>query len=219
VTAGRTIDLAEGRKSWSFQPLRPVTPPAIRDSSWPSRRIDTFLLAVMEQRGPAPSPPADRRTLVRRVTFDLTGLPPTPEEAEAFVNDPAPDAYEKLVDRLLGSPRYGERWALFWLDLVRFAESDGFKADDPRPAAWRYREADAPVGRADELAEYRRRLGEWEAKTAELRQQLAELEEPVRQQLAGKRRGRFPKEYADLLDVPEGQRDPLQKQIAAMVLK
>src|SRR5439155_22290460 len=83
---------------------------------------------------------ADRRTLIRRVSFDLTGLPPTPTEIEAFENDKAPDAYDRLVDRLLASPRYGERQATFWLDLVRYAESDGFKADDPRPSAWRYRD-------------------------------------------------------------------------------
>src|SRR5205823_12834506 len=83
---------------------------------------------------------ADRITLLRRLTFDLTGLPPTPEEVAAFVADSATDAYEKVVDRLLASPRYGEHWAMYWLDLVRYADSDGFKADDPRPLAWRYRD-------------------------------------------------------------------------------
>jgi hypothetical protein len=122
VASGRTIDLVEGRKFWSFQPLRTVTLPAVRDRSWPERRIDTFLLAALEQRGLAPSPPAERRTLIRRITFDLTGLPPTPEEVEAFVADRRPDAYELLVERLLASPQHGERWARFWLDLGRYCD-------------------------------------------------------------------------------------------------
>jgi hypothetical protein len=102
--------------------------------------IDAFLLAKLEAAGLTFSPEADRVTLLRRLSFDLIGLPPTPEEIDAFVRDPAPDAYEKVVDRLLASPHYGERGATFWLDLARYAESDGFKADDPRPAAWRYRD-------------------------------------------------------------------------------
>ncbi|MBI1916080.1 MAG: PSD1 domain-containing protein [Planctomycetes bacterium] len=125
VTTGRTIDLVEGRKFWSFQPLRlgrSLALPAVRDRSWASRRIDTFLLAAMERRGLAPSPPADRRTLIRRVCFDLIGLPPSPEEVEAFVADRRPDAYEMLVERLLASPHHGERWARFWLDLGRYCD-------------------------------------------------------------------------------------------------
>jgi hypothetical protein len=102
--------------------------------------IDAFIAARLEQRGLSPAPEAERAVLLRRLSFDLTGLPPTPEEVAAFVQDPVPDAYEQQVDRLLASPRYGERWALYWLDLVRYAESDGFKADDPRPNAWRYRD-------------------------------------------------------------------------------
>ncbi len=102
--------------------------------------IDAFILAKLTAKGLAPAAEADRPTLLRRVTFDLTGLPPTPAEIDAFVNDTAANAYEKVVDHLLASPRYGERWAQHWLDLVRFAESDGFKADDPRPLAWRYRD-------------------------------------------------------------------------------
>src|SRR5439155_5335820 len=95
---------------------------------------------TMEKAGIHRAPEADRATLLRRLTFDLTGLPPTPEEVANFLKDTSPNAYEKLVDRLLASPRYGERWATYWLDLVRFAESDGFKADDVRPTAWRYRD-------------------------------------------------------------------------------
>ena len=133
------IDLAAGRRFWSFQPLRPVPPPAVRDVAWPKRGIDPFVLAALESRGLAPSPPADRRTLVRRLTFDLTGLPPTPEEADAFIADARPDAAARLADRLLASPRYGERWGRFWLDLARYA-------DVPEPwvtvpgVAWPYRD-------------------------------------------------------------------------------
>jgi hypothetical protein len=130
------------------------TPPAVRDHTAVRNPIDAFVLANLEKRGLTFSPPADRRTLIRRIYFDLIGLPPTPEEIDAFLNDLAPNAYEKLVERLLESPRFGERQAVAWLDLVRFAESDGFKADDPRPNAWRYRDyvirsfnADKPYNR------------------------------------------------------------------------
>jgi hypothetical protein len=94
----------------------------------------------LADQGLAPAGEADRRALIRRVYFDLTGLPPTPDEVEAFVADPADDAYERLVDRLLDSPQYGERWARHWLDLVRYAESDGYRQDAFRPYAWRYRD-------------------------------------------------------------------------------
>jgi hypothetical protein len=117
-----TIDLAEGRKFWSFQPPRPVPPPEVRDRAWPRRRLDAFVLAELEKHGLTPSPAASRRVLVRRAYFDLVGLPPTPEEVEAFVGDPAPDAYARLVDRLLASPLYGERWGRFWLDLTRYCD-------------------------------------------------------------------------------------------------
>jgi mono/diheme cytochrome c family protein len=128
----------EDRKHWAFQPLAQVSTPARPHVG--GNEIDAFVLAKLQTAGLEPAPPADRATLIRRVTFDLHGLPPTPAEVEAFVNDPAPDAYAKLVDRLLDSPRYGERWARHWLDLVRYAESDGFKSDDYRPGAWRYRD-------------------------------------------------------------------------------
>ena len=126
--------------SWAYRtPARPEVP-MVRNRAWLRNPIDAFILAKLEAAGLTPSPEADRLTLIRRLTFDLTGLPPTPEETEAFVQDPSPDAYERLVDRLLASPRHGERWALYWLDLVRYAESDGFKSDDARPTAWRYRD-------------------------------------------------------------------------------
>jgi hypothetical protein len=130
---------AEGREWWSFQPLREPAPPAVEDGAWPRSEIDRFLLARLEERGLAPAPAADRRTLIRRASYDLTGLPPTPEEVEAFVADEGPDAYERLVDRLLASPAYGERWGRHWLDLVRYADTAGENTDHPTPHAWRYR--------------------------------------------------------------------------------
>ena len=120
---------------WAFKPLSKAMPPL-----GTSHPVDAFLLAKSKQRKLEYAPPADKRTLLRRVTFDLTGLPPTPAEIDAFAKDDSPTAFEKVVDRLLASPRYGERFALFWLDAVRYAESDGFKSDDARPNAWRYRD-------------------------------------------------------------------------------
>ena len=131
---------AEDDKPWAYRtPLRPPVP-AVVDRGWVRNPIDAFVLAKMDKEGVKPAKEADRNTLLRRLSFDLTGLPPTPEEAADFLTDDSPGAYEKVVDRLLASPRYGERWAMYWLDLVRYADSDGFKADDPRPLAWRYRD-------------------------------------------------------------------------------
>ncbi|MEX0713597.1 MAG: DUF1549 domain-containing protein, partial [Pirellulales bacterium] len=125
---------------WSLQPLAAATPPAVRDTSWPAGPIDHFILARLERAGLSPSAPADRRTLIRRLSFDLIGLPPAPEEVEAFVQDESPDAYLRLIDRLLDSPHYGERWARRWLDIVRFAESQGFERNKMWPDAWKYRD-------------------------------------------------------------------------------
>ncbi|HEY3901000.1 MAG TPA: DUF1549 domain-containing protein [Chthoniobacter sp.] len=137
VTEGGFSD--EQRKFWCFQPLAKVSPPKT-DSPWVRNDIDRFIAQKQAELHLDPAPEADRRELVRRVYFDLHGLPPTPEQTEAFVNDPAPDAYEKLVDSLLASPHYGERWAQHWLDLVRYAESDGYNADEYRPTVWPYRD-------------------------------------------------------------------------------
>src|SRR6185436_12465644 len=109
----------------------------VRNTSWPRNRVDAFLLAAMEKQGLSVSPEADRSVLIRRLTFDLTGLPLAPEDVEAFVADPSPDAYEKLVDRLLSSPAHGERWGRHWLDLARFAETEGYEFDSVRKEAWR----------------------------------------------------------------------------------
>jgi hypothetical protein len=130
----------EVEKSWAYcPPIRPKLP-AVKNRAWVRNPLDAFILARLEEQGLAPTPEAPPEQLIRRLSFDLTGLPPTPEEVEQFLHDRAPGSYERLVDRLLASSRYGERWAMYWLDLVRYAESDGFKADDIRPAAWRYRD-------------------------------------------------------------------------------
>jgi hypothetical protein len=125
---------------WSFQPIRRVVPPAVRAGGWARNPIDRVIQAALERRGLAPGPEADKRTLIRRLSFDLIGLPPAPEDVAAFRADRAPDAYEKLVGRLLASPQFGERWARHWLDLVRFAETAGHEYDYDIPNAYRYRD-------------------------------------------------------------------------------
>ncbi len=123
---------------WSLKPIAHPHVPV--STSWARTPIDAFLLAKMREKGLTPSPEADRRTLIRRVTFDLIGLPPTPEEVEAFLADSSPDAYERLVDRLLASPHHGERWARHWLDVARYGDTHGYDKDKPRPNAWPYRD-------------------------------------------------------------------------------
>ncbi|MBN9520612.1 DUF1553 domain-containing protein [bacterium] len=313
---------ADPPEDWAFKAFtRPAVPTVTGAVRTP---IDAFVLARLEAKNLRFAPDADRRTLIRRLTFDLHGLPPTPQEVEAFVTDTAADAYEKLVDRLLASPRYGERMALFWLDLARYAESDGFKADDARPNAWRYRDwvircfnSDKPYDRfvreqlaGDELfpgdpdaltatgflrhypyeynavdvelkrqdilndltdttaaaflgitlgcakchdhktdpvtqedyyrfqaffagywpvdapalsdtarKEYEAKRAAWEAKTVAERAELATLEGPYRKKMVARERMRFSAELLALVDMPEAERTPLQKQMAAMVAR
>jgi mono/diheme cytochrome c family protein len=157
------------RDFWAFRPPQPVAIPAVQHAALVRNPIDAFILQKLEQKGLTLAPEADRSTLMRRAFFDLTGLPPEPTEVEAFLADRAPDAYEKMIDRLLASPRYGERWGRFWLDLAGYADSEGKREQDlPRPHAWRYRDyvirsfnADKPYDRflteqlaGDELADY-----------------------------------------------------------------
>lgn len=303
-------------EDWAYKPF---ARPAVPDGGNP---IDHFLLKALKEKGLTFAPPADKRTLLRRVYFDLIGLPPSPEEVDAFLKDESPDAYEKVVEKLLASPHYGERQALAWLDLVRYAESDGFKADDARPNAWRYRDyvirsfnADKPYDRfvkeqlaGDELfpndldaltatgflrhfpdeynavnleqrrqeilnditdttaaaflgltlgcakchdhktdpiaqtdyyrfqaffagywavetpvlppdarAEYEQKRAAWEAKTADVRADMAKIESPYLKKESNRQRGRFPEEYSKLLDIPFESRTPVQRQIAVMV--
>ncbi|HEX8200729.1 MAG TPA: PSD1 and planctomycete cytochrome C domain-containing protein [Isosphaeraceae bacterium] len=146
-------DPAAARAHWAYRPPRAVPPPAVRDAAWPSGPIDRFLLAQLEAAGLHPGPDADRATLARRLSFDLTGLPPTPEELAAFVADASPAAYERLVDRLLASPHFGERWGRHWLDVARFGESLTLRGLVLKEA-WRYRDyviaafnADVPFDR------------------------------------------------------------------------
>ena len=127
-------------RHWAYMPLRAPAVPAVRDEDWPRSPIDRFVLARLEREGMTPSPAADRYTVIRRLSFDLRGLPPAPEEADAFARDPSPFAYERLVERLLASPAFGERWGRHWLDKARYADSDGYEKDNPRPDAWRYRD-------------------------------------------------------------------------------
>jgi len=129
-----------GARHWAFQPVKPGQPPAVKDRAWVKSPVDAFILARLEAKGLKPAPPADRRTLIRRATFDLTGLPPTPEEVEAFVADRSPDAFAKVVDRLLASPHYGEKWGRHWLDVARYADTNGMDENVHYGNAWRYRD-------------------------------------------------------------------------------
>ncbi len=134
------FDVTEGRQHWAFQRVSKNDPPSIIDRTWPTTPVDTFVLAKLEERGWCPADDASRRVLIRRLYFDLTGLPPSPAAIRDFINDPSVDAYERIVDRLLASPQYGERWAQHWLDVVRFAETEGFEYDRHLPDAWRFRD-------------------------------------------------------------------------------
>ncbi len=156
--AKRPADKAD---HWAFKPARRPAQPNVKNSSWARNPVDRFVLAKLEAEGLAPSPEADRRTLIRRLSFDLTGLPPSPEEVGRFAADPNPRAYEELVDRLLASPRYGERWGRHWLDVVHYGESHGYDKDKLRPNSWPYRDyvirsfnSDKPYSRfvAEQLA-------------------------------------------------------------------
>jgi hypothetical protein len=165
LTAGlvtvRAAEPADAEKDadtwWSLKPIVKPMPPAVpstKYADWPHTPIDRFVLTKLLEKGLEPAPPADRRTLLRRVTFDLTGLPPTPEEIDTFLADTSPDAYEKVVERLLASPAYGERWSRHWMDVAHYAETHGHDQDRPRPHAWPYRDylvrsfnADKPYAR------------------------------------------------------------------------
>ena len=135
------FDLEKRRRShWAWQPVALGEPPAVGDEAWPRGAVDRFILARLEAEGLDPAPRADRRTLIRRLSFDLRGLPPPPAEVARFVGDPSPDAYANLVDRYLASPHFGERWARHWMDLFRYSESHGSEGDPDIPLAWRYRD-------------------------------------------------------------------------------
>ncbi len=135
------FDLQERKRThWAWQPIRPQNPPSVRDRNWPLDPLDHFILAKLEGKRLSPAKSADRRTLLRRLYFDVIGLPPSPEETEAFLHDTSPDAVEKVVDKLLSSPHFGERWGRHWLDLVRYAEGRGHEFDYNIPNAYQYRD-------------------------------------------------------------------------------
>jgi cytochrome c553 len=136
----KEIDISAGRQFWSFQPPKRVDPPAVQNQQWPKTDVDKFVLAALEKNQLKPVEDADRRTWIRRVTLDLIGLIPTPAEVDEFVNDQSSNAAEKVVDRLLNSPQFGERWGRHWLDVARFAESNGNTDNVTYPHAWRYRD-------------------------------------------------------------------------------
>jgi hypothetical protein len=195
--APRTIDLEKAREWWSYRPIADAPPPAVRDAAWIRNDIDRFILARLEADGLVPAPEADRVALIRRATYDLTGLPPTPAEVDAFLADHDPHAWERVVDRLLASQHYGERWGRHWLDLVRYADTNGFERDGDKPGTWRYRDwvigamnQDKPYDRfiteqlaGDELpdrdfstmvATGYYRLGMWDDEVPDLKQALAD---------------------------------------------
>jgi hypothetical protein len=172
-TSGAISDL--DRAYWAFQPLGSAAVPDVADGGWSHNPIDRFIARKLEAEGLSPAPEADRRTLIRRASYDLTGLPPTWDEVQAFLADRSPTAYEAVIDRLLASPHYGERWGRHWLDLARYAESDGHGADRYRPEAWRYRDyvirafnGDKPFDRfiIEQLAGDEATPGDFEALTA-----------------------------------------------------
>lgn len=134
------FDPAEAGKFRAFQPVKPVEPPVMGNESWPRGEVDRFVLAKLRENHLQPTPEAPRRTLIRRLFFDLTGLPPSPERTDAFVADESPDALEKLVDSLLASPAYGERQARWWLDTARYADTNGQDENKVMANAWRYRD-------------------------------------------------------------------------------
>ena len=134
------FDLQQARKYWAFQPIGDHKIPAVQNVGWPQTSVDNFVLAKLESKGLQPASTADKFELCRRIYFDLHGLPPSPEQVNVFANDESPDAYTRLVDQLLSSPRYGERWGQHWLDVIRFAETEGFEYDRAIPGAWRFRD-------------------------------------------------------------------------------
>ncbi|MGC1275087.1 MAG: DUF1549 domain-containing protein, partial [Planctomycetaceae bacterium] len=140
ATGDIAFDLEARKRHWSFQPIVPAAPPDVHDTSWPRDDLDRFVLAKLEAAGLKPAEDADKRTLLRRVYFDLIGLPPPPEKVAAFLADDSPRAFETVVDELLASPQFGVRWGRHWLDLVRYADTLGHEFDYPLPHAWRYRD-------------------------------------------------------------------------------
>jgi len=141
ITRTRGKKITENdRRWWTYQPVNKVEVPATPDKGWSHNPVDRFVFAKLSAAGLSPAPEADRRTLIRRAYYDVVGVPPGMDEVERFVSDKSAGAYEQMIDKLLTDTRYGEKWARHWLDLVHYAESDGYKADAFRPNAWRFRD-------------------------------------------------------------------------------
>src|SRR5262249_35428185 len=141
TASSEELGSARAREFWAFQLVKSPPVPQVQSAGFNVQNPeDAFVLARLQEKGLEPAPPASKAELIRRLCLDLTGLPPTPEEVTAFVQDRSPDAYGRLVDRLLDSPHFGERWAQHWLDVVRYAETEGFEYDRHLPEAWRYRD-------------------------------------------------------------------------------
>ncbi|MDA0214858.1 MAG: DUF1553 domain-containing protein [Planctomycetota bacterium] len=197
TTRIKVIDFDKERKWWSYAPILEQSPPQVIDQSWCKNDIDRFILAKLETIGLSPAPQANRVALIRRAFYDITGLPPSPEEVDAFVRDTRPQAWSELIDRLLASPHYGERWGRYWLDLVRYADTNGFERDSDKPGSWRYRDwviaafnNDKPYDRflteqlaGDELPDRTfdtmvatgyYRLGMWDDEVPDIKQALAD---------------------------------------------
>ena len=309
----------EDRKWWAFQPVRAVKVPKVKDRGWARNDIDRFIFSKLKAAGLSPAPEAGKLTLIRRAYADVIGLPPSAEEVERFVSDTSPRAYEKMVETLLNNPHYGEKWARHWLDLVRYAESDGYKTDAFRPNAWRYRDYvirsfnedkpyarflmeqiaadelwpndpdaliglsylrlwiyesnqrnvkahwatilnditdvtgdaflglgmqcarchdhkfdpilqrdyyrlqaffaalsprdDLPLATPEQIKEYRTQLAQWEAKTADVRARIEEIERPAREKIAKAIIEKFPKDIQAVIYKPARERTPYEQQI------
>src|SRR6266487_2111 len=145
-TGKAEVRKSETKKIWSFQPPQEPSVPKVKNTRWPQTPIDHFILAALEEKGLQPSPPTDKRTLIRRATYDLTGLPPTRAEVEAFLKDNLPEAFARVVDRLLSSPRYGERWGRYWLDVARYSDTKGYVFEEERRYAYAYTYRDYVIG-------------------------------------------------------------------------
>ncbi len=139
-TAPATVRKFQTAQHWAYQPVVLPAVPTVKDQRWVRTPVDAFILAKLEEKGLRPSPDADRATFARRIHLDVIGIIPSPEQVKAFVEDRSPQAYEKLVDGLLASPHYGERIARKWLDLARYADTQGYQDDEARPGAWHYRD-------------------------------------------------------------------------------
>ena len=137
----KSFSSEKASKFWSYGPIRHTEPPVQENDDWSINAIDKFVLSRAQSKGVRPNDKVELTKLIRRASYDLIGLAPTREEVETFIADESPDAYSKLIDRLLASPHYGERWGRHWLDVARFGESHGYESDNERPSAWTYRDA------------------------------------------------------------------------------